>query len=55
VAAHEILLCNPGQELDGEVRSELDRAIQAVYARHAAPVGEERALLGEDAPLERAP
>jgi len=53
VAAHEILLCNPGQELDGEVRSELDRAIQAVYARHAAPVGEERALLGEDAPLER--
>ena len=53
VAAHEILLCNPGQELDGEVRSELDRAIQAVYARHGVTGGQERPLLGEDAPLER--
>jgi len=53
VAAHEILLCNPGQELDGEVRSELDRAIQAVYARHGVTGGQEQPLLGEDAPLER--
>jgi len=53
VAAHEILLCNPGQELDGEVRSELDRAIQAVYARHSVTAGHERSLLREDAPLER--
>jgi len=53
VAAHEILLCNPGQELDGEVRSELDRAIQAVYARHGVTGGQERSLLREDAPLER--
>ncbi len=54
VAAHEILLCNPGQELDGEARSVLDRAIQAVYARHGVTGGQERPLLREDAPLERA-
>jgi len=53
VAAHEILLCNPGQELDGEVRGVLDRAIQAVYARHDVTGGQERPLRGEDAPLER--
>jgi len=53
VAAHEILLCNPGQELDGEVRGVLDRAIQAVYARHGVTGGQERPLRGEDAPLER--
>ncbi len=48
VAAHEILLCNPGTELDPEVRSELDRAIAAVYARHGPGP-----LLGEAAPRER--
>ena len=48
VAAHEILLCNPGAELDPEVRSELDRAIAAVYA--ACGPGP---LLGTDAPRER--
>jgi len=53
VAAHEILLCNPGQELDGETRSELDRAIQAIYARHGVTAGHEQPLLREDAPLER--
>jgi len=53
VAAHEILLCNPGQELDGEVRSVLDRAIQAIYARHGVTAGDERPLLRDDAPLER--
>jgi len=53
VAAHEILLCNPGQELDGEVRSVLDRAIQAIYACHGVTAGEERPLLRDDAPLER--
>jgi len=39
--------------LDGEVRSDLDRAIQAVYARHGVTAGHERSLLREDAPLER--
>jgi len=53
VAAHEILLCNPGQELDGEVRSVLDRAIQAIYACHGVTAGDERPLLRDDAPLER--
>ncbi len=53
VAAHEILLCNPGQELDGEVRSVLDHAIQAIYARHGVTAGDERPLLHDDAPLER--
>ncbi len=53
VAAHEILLCNPGQELDGEVRGVLDRAIQAVYARHGVTGGRERPLLRGDAPRER--
>ena len=48
VAAHEILLCNPGAELDPEVRSELDRAIAAVYA--ACGPGP---LLGPAAPRER--
>lgn len=48
VAAHEILLCNPGAELDPEVRSELDRAIAAVYA--ACGPGP---LLGIAAPRER--
>jgi len=48
VAAHEILLCNPGAELDPEVRSELDRAIAAVYA--ACGPGP---LLGLAAPRER--
>lgn len=53
VAAHEILLCNPGQELDGEVRSVLDHTIQAIYARHGVTAGDERPLLRDDAPLER--
>jgi len=48
VAAHEILLCNPGSELDPEVRSELDRAIAAVYARYGPGP-----LLGTAAPRER--
>jgi len=48
VAAHEILLCNPGSELDPEVRSELDRAIAAVYARYGPGP-----LLGIAAPRER--
>jgi len=53
VAAHEVMLCNPGQDLDDEVRGLLDRAITAVYARHGVVAGEERPLLGEDAPRER--
>ncbi len=53
VAAHEIMLCNPGQDLDDEVRGLLDRAIQAVYRRHGVTGGEERPLLGADAPRER--
>jgi len=56
VAAHEILLCNPGSELDPEVRSELDRAIAAVYARYGAlsgAAGGSGPLLGTAAPRER--
>jgi len=53
IAAHEIMLCNPGQDLDDEIRGVLDRAIQAVYKRHGVVAGEERPLRGEDAPLER--
>jgi len=53
VAAHEIMLTNPGQPLDDEVRGVLDRAIKAVYARRGVEPGSERPLLGEDAPLER--
>jgi len=52
VAAHEILLCNPGAELDPEVRSELDRAIAAVYARYSLAEGP-GPLLGASAPRER--
>ena len=54
IAAHEIMLCNPGQDLDDEVRGVLDRAIQAVYRAHGVVPGEERPLLRGDAPLERA-
>jgi len=53
VAAHEILLCNPGAELDPEVRSELDRAISAVYARYGVGAGGSGPLLGTAAPRER--
>jgi len=53
IAAHEIMLCNPGQDLDDEIRGVLDRAIQAVYKRHGVVAGEERPLRGDDAPLER--
>jgi len=54
IAAHEIMLCNPGQDLDDEIRGVLDRAIQAVYRDHGVVAEEERPLRGEDAPLERA-
>jgi len=54
IAAHEIMLCNPGQDLDDEIRGVLDRAIQAVYRAHGVVPGEERPLLRGDAPLERA-
>jgi len=54
IAAHEIMLCNPGQDLDDEIRGVLDRAIQAVYREHGVVAGEERPLRGDDAPLERA-
>jgi len=54
IAAHEIMLCNPGQDLDDEIRGVLDRAIQAVYRERGVVAGEERPLRGEDAPLERA-
>jgi len=59
VAAHEILLCNPGADLDPEVRSELDRAISAVYARYGAlsgagaGAGGSGPLVGTAAPRER--
>jgi len=53
IAAHEIMLCNPGQELDDEIRGVLDRAIQAVYRERGVVAGEERPLRGDDAPLER--
>jgi len=53
IAAHEIMLCNPGQDLDDEIRGVLDRAIQAVYRERGVVAGEERPLRGEDAPLER--
>jgi len=53
VAAHEILLCNPGADLDPEVRSELDRAISAVYARYGVGAGGSGPLLGTAAPRER--
>jgi len=53
IAAHEIMLCNPGQELDDEVRGVLDRAIQAVYRARGVVAGEERPLRRDDAPLER--
>jgi len=53
IAAHEIMLCNPGQELDDEIRGVLDRAIQAVYRAHGVVAGQERPLRGDDAPLER--
>ncbi len=53
IAAHEIMLCNPGQDLDDEVRGVLDRAIQAVYRERGVVAGEERPLRGDDAPLER--
>jgi len=54
IAAHEIMLCNPGQDLDDEIRGVLDRAIQAVYKERGVVAGAERPLLREDAPLERA-
>jgi len=53
IAAHEIMLCNPGQDLDDEIRGVLDRAVQAVYRARGVVTGEERPLRGEDAPLER--
>jgi len=53
IAAHEIMLCNPGQDLDDEIRGVLDRAIQAVYRERGVVAGAERPLRGEDAPLER--
>ncbi len=53
IAAHEIMLCNPGQDLDDEIRGVLDRAVQAVYRARGVVAGEERPLRGEDAPLER--
>jgi len=54
IAAHEIMLCNPGQELDDEIRGVLDRAIQAVYRERGVVAGAERPLRGDAAPLERA-
>lgn len=50
VAAHEILLVNPGDRLAPEQRSAIERGIRYVYSLHGDG---ERPLLGTDAPLER--
>jgi len=50
VAAHEILLVNPGEKLDPEERSVVEQGIKAVYAQHGNGA---ELLVGEDAPLER--